>query len=173
MLVGPGVDVSHLEPALLVDEDVFWLDISQFRGPLPDVLLGNCQSIQHIPKLTFFENGIFGAPLLDEGGQLVGVKGVLILNQTAVTVSVPVSPQMPLSVLKLFLSKRASKSSDEVDERNIESITETNKASGFFTGINIQTAGKNCRLVGNDTNALTVVASKTNDNVLSVVLVYL
>jgi hypothetical protein len=58
---------------------------------------------------------------------------------------------------------------DEGDDRNVEGIAETNETGGLDRGLDIQTAGQHQRLVGDDTDRVTIHAAKADDDVLGVI----
>ena len=69
----------------------------------------------------------------------------------------------------LIRPRQKSWNIDKIDKWDIKSITETNKTSRFFTGVDIETTSKHLRLVGNDTDRATIEASETNHNVCGIV----
>jgi len=58
---------------------------------------------------------------------------------------------------------------NEGDDGNVEGIAEANKAGSFDRRLDVQTAGKNERLVCYDTNWATFHTTKADDDVLGVI----
>ena len=58
---------------------------------------------------------------------------------------------------------------DEGDDRNIERITKAHKARCFDRALDIQATCQHQRLIGHNTHALAIHASKANHDVLCVI----
>src|SRR5699024_8294492 len=74
----------------------------------------------------------------------------------------------------MFLLYAWKESSDifKCNDRDVEAITETNKALCFFARIDVETAVKIFRLVAHKSNRLFINASETNHNIFSHVFMY-
>ena len=62
---------------------------------------------------------------------------------------------------------------NQVQQRNVESVAEANETRGFIGSIDVQAAGHNFRLVGNDTDGFAVHTCEAGDDVLSPVFLVL
>merc|ERR1712048_81793 len=59
------------------------------------------------------------------------------------------------------------------NQRNIESITESNEPGSFDTGINVQTTSGNFRLITNNTNWSSINPRKSDNNILGIIFLNL
>src|SRR5689334_2582071 len=61
----------------------------------------------------------------------------------------------------------------ESQDRDVESVTEPDKACGLDGGINVESSGVNLRLIRNDPNRVSVESGEANDDVLGPERLYL
>ena len=73
------------------------------------------------------------------------------------------------TVVFLTCTRKESRNVNQCYQRNIESVAETNEATCFTRCVAIQASCHNLRLVGYDTDRLSVETSETYDDILSVI----
>ena len=69
------------------------------------------------------------------------------------------------SVVLLTCSRKETRNINKADDRNVECVTEAYEACTLAACVNVEHTSINRRLVGYDTNALTVETGKTYDDV--------
>ena len=73
----------------------------------------------------------------------------------------------------LLFARQEARNVDNVQNRNVEAVAETNEASCFIGCVVVKAACHECWLVSNDTNSLSVHTSEAGDDVLCEFLSYI
>ena len=76
------------------------------------------------------------------------------------------------TIVLLACTRQESRHIHQSNQRNIESIAEADETSCLTRCIGVETAGHHLWLVGYDTYALAIEASKTNDDIPGIITMY-
>ena len=71
------------------------------------------------------------------------------------------------SAIFLYSAGQEARYVYQVQQRNVESVAEADETRGFIGSIDVQAAGHNFRLVGNDTDGFAVHTCEAGNDVLS------
>jgi hypothetical protein len=108
-LMRPSEDVRHLDFSFIVYEHIFWFDVTQFEVTPPNFCQSSSEGEERIPELKFLERFSFALMLLDELRKKIREVRILVLCKKIITVSCPVLPQRPPSLLYSTLVGRYRK----------------------------------------------------------------
>ena len=103
-LIGPWVYVCNLDLSSIINKNIFRFDISQLQASIFSFLEGSSQSKKSIPQLWLFEVTVisFFVSFLYKLWEKIGIERILVLDKAICTVSVPVFPQSPVSLLYFY-----------------------------------------------------------------------